>query len=54
MILGIDIGGTAVKMGLVDETGKLSINNMVYRLDYWGSDRSTALCEDVLKILREA
>ena len=23
MILGIDIGGTAVKMGLVDETGKI-------------------------------
>jgi len=42
------------KLTLVDETGKLSINNMVYRLDYWGSDRSTALCEDVLKILREA
>ena len=35
------------------EVGELLLNGRVYRLDYWGSDRSTALCEDILAVLRE-
>ena len=44
-------GGTL--LSLTGNTTELFLNHRVYRLDYWGRDRGTELCEAVLNILRE-
>ena len=41
-------------LSLAGGTAELFLNHRTYRLDYWGKDRGTELCEAILEILREA
>lgn len=45
--------GEGTMLSLTGNTTELFLNHRVYRLDYWGRDRGTELCEAVLNILRE-
>ena len=45
--------GKGEHLTLTGGTGELNLNHRIYRLDYWGADRGTELCEAVLAILRE-
>ena len=45
--------GVGTLLSLTGNTAELFLNHRVYRLDYWGRDRGTELCQAVLNILRE-
>ena len=45
--------GAGTLLSLTGNTAELFLNHRVYRLDYWGRDRGTELCEAALNILRE-
>jgi len=45
--------GKGQRLTLTD-TGEINLNHRIYRLDYWGKDRGTELCEAILEILRGA
>lgn len=45
--------GKGQQLTLAGGTAELNLNHRIYRLDYWGADRGTKLCEEVLAILRE-
>lgn len=47
------INGEGTLLSLTGGTAELFLNHRVYRLDYWGADRGTELCEEILAILRE-
>lgn len=38
---------------LAGGAGEMFLNHRVYRLDYWGADRGTELCNAILDVLRE-
>jgi len=38
---------------LTGGTGEMFLNHRVYRLDYWGADRGTQLCNEILGVLWE-
>ena len=46
--------GKGELLTLTGGTSEINLNHRVYRLNYWGKDRGTELCEEILKILREA
>jgi len=46
------INGEGTLLSLTGGTAELFLNHRVYRLDYWGKDRGTELCEQILGILR--
>jgi len=45
--------GKGTMLSLTGNSTELFLNHRVYRLDYWGRDRGTELCEAVVDILRE-
>lgn len=47
------VNSDGVFLTLTGGTTELFLNQRTYRLDYWGRDRGTELCEAVLAILRE-
>ena len=62
-LMGDDaINGPTITMHFVNSEGtfltltggttELFLNHRTYRLDYWGKDRGTELCEEILTILR--
>ena len=46
------VNSDGVFLTLTGGAGELFLNHRVYRLDYWGKDRGTELCEEILTILR--
>lgn len=48
------VNSDGVFLTLAGGTAELFLNHRVYRLDYWGKDRGTELCAEILTILREA
>lgn len=44
--------GKGELLTLAGGTAELNLNHRVYRLDYWGADRGTELCGEILAILR--
>ena len=47
------VNSDGVFLTLTGGTTELFLNHRTYRLDYWGKERGTELCEEILAILRE-